>query len=243
MNDTYSFWEDAYRVSESAVIKQIIPNQGIIMEKTLFYPTSGGQPCDKGGIKFDDQIINVLTVKKIENEEILLVPEGPLSQFKVGMTGVQKIDWENRYKHMRMHTALHLLSVVIPLPVNGGQIGAIKSRLDFNMPDPIEDKQHIEDELNDLIQEDLKVEQVWIPEVELDNNPGLVKTMSVSPPRGRGDIRLIKISSHREQVDLQPCGGTHVKRTGEIGRIVLGKIEKKGKNNRRVNIHFVEEIH
>ncbi len=139
---------------------------------------------------------------------------------------------------MRMHTALHLLSVVIPLPVTGGQIGSAKSRLDFNMPDAISDKQMIQDKLNNLISNDLFTEQIWITEEELEKKPELVKTMSVSPPKNSGDIRLICIKSKKDQVDLQPCGGTHIKNTSEIGRIVIGKIEKKGKNNRRVNIHF-----
>ena len=238
MRYVHPFWEDSYATSQLAVIKDIIPDQGIIMEKSLFYPTSGGQPSDRGVIKFDDQIASILEARKTENEDILLVTESLPDGLEVGMSGVQKIDWQLRYNHMRMHTALHLLSVVIPLPVNGGHIGEIKSRLDFSMPDPIEDKKKIEDEMNDLIQQDLMVEQLWMAEIELDKNPKLVKTMSVSPPRGKGDIRLIRISAANTQIDLQPCGGTHVKRTREIGRITLGKIEKKGKNNRRINIHF-----
>ena len=240
MANIYSFWENAYNIREESIIKEIIPNHGIIMEKTLFYPTSGGQPSDKGVIKFDDQDIKILDAKKIENEDVLLIPELFPDNLNVGMRGVQEINWELRYKHMRMHTALHLLSVVIPSPVTGGQIGEIKSRLDFNMPNPIENKKYIEDELNNLIQQNLNIEQFWIPEIELDNNPTLVKTISVSPPRGLGDIRLIKISLDDKQIDLQPCGGTHVKNTSEIGRIIIGKIEKKGKTNRRVNIHFLE---
>ena len=232
------FWEDAYTENETAVIKKIIPNEGIILEKTLFYPTSGGQPCDIGLIKFDKQVTRILQVRKFEDQDILLVPEVFPDNLMVGKSGVQEINWELRYMHMRMHTALHLLSVVIPLPVTGGQIGATKSRLDFSMPEPVEDKQRIEDEVNSLIQQDLDVEQLWIKETELDQNLNLVKTMSVSPPRGRGDIRLIKIFSPESQIDLQPCGGTHVKSTIEIGKITVGKIENKGKNNRRVNIHF-----
>ncbi len=238
MNRTYIFWKDAYSRSQPAVIKKIVPEEGIILEETLFYPTSGGQPGDSGLIKFNDQVTSISEAKKTYNGDILLVPEFFPSQLAIGMHGVQEINWELRYKYMKMHTALHLLSVVIPLPVTGGQIGAVKSRLDFSMPDPIENKQKIEDEINYLIQKNLYVEQLWITELELDQTPNLVKTMSVAPPRGRGDIRLVKISSRDCQVDLQPCGGTHVKGTGEIKSITVGKIEKKGKNNRRVNIHF-----
>ena len=136
---------------------------------------------------------------------------------------------------MRILIAFHLLSVVVPLPVTGGSIGAVLGRLDFMMPEPPDDKAALEAALNTLIDRDLVVSEDWITDAELDANPGLVKTMSVQPPRGSGQIRLIRIGEGSEQVDLQPCGGTHVARTGEIGRITIGKIENKGKQNRRVN--------
>ncbi|MEM0944502.1 MAG: alanyl-tRNA editing protein, partial [Pseudomonadota bacterium] len=146
-------------------------------------------------------------------------------------------DWEIRHRHMRMHTALHLLSVVIPLPVTGGQIGAEKGRLDFAMPDPPEDKTALEMALNALIAADHPVSDTWISDAELAAKPEMVKTMSVKPPTGQGRVRLVRIGG-AEQVDLQPCGGTHVARTAEIGPIRLGKIEKKGRENRRVSIHL-----
>jgi len=139
---------------------------------------------------------------------------------------------------MRVHTALHLLSVAIPLPVSGGAISAEKGRLDFNMPEAPEDKTAIEAALNDLIAQDLEVSETWITDAELDANPALVKTMSVQPPRGAGKVRLVRIGAGDTQVDLQPCGGTHVARTGEIGAIRIGKIEKKGRQNRRVYLHL-----
>jgi misacylated tRNA(Ala) deacylase len=138
-----------------------------------------------------------------------------------------------------VHTALHLLSVVIPLPVTGGQIGADRGRLDFDMADPPGDVAALEESLNALIQRDLAVGEEWITDEELAANPGLVKTMSVRPPMGQGRVRLVRIGDGETLVDLQPCGGTHVRRTGEIGRIEIGKIEKKGRQNRRVSIALV----
>ncbi len=238
MKDNYLFWENAYNKNDSSFLKSIVDAFGLIFEKTLFYPTSGGQPCDQGKIEIGKYSLKVLNVKKINMNEILIIPEFVPNDLKLGEPVKQIIDWDLRYKYMKMHTALHLLSVVIPLPVTGGQIGNDKSRLDFNMPHAIDDKQIIEDKLNDLINTDLIIEQLWITEKELGNKPKLVKTMSVSPPKGSGDVRLICIKSKKEQVDIQPCGGTHVNRTSEIGKIKIGKVEKKGRNNRRVNIHF-----
>jgi misacylated tRNA(Ala) deacylase len=140
---------------------------------------------------------------------------------------------------MRVHTALHLLSVVIPLPVTGGQIGAERGRLDFDMPDPPGDLTALETRLNGLIDRDLPVTEDWITDAALAANPGLVKTMSVAPPSGQGRVRLIRIGQGAGQIDLQPCGGTHVARTGEIGRVEISKVEKKGRQNRRVIITLV----
>jgi misacylated tRNA(Ala) deacylase len=157
----------------------------------------------------------------------------------VGAEIGQRLDWDRRLGHMRMHTALHLLSVVIPLPVTGGAVAADKGRLDFDMPEAPEDKSLLEGRLNALVTRDLPVTESWITESELDANPGLVKTMSVKPPRGAGRIRLIRIGEDGAgQIDLQPCGGTHVRRTGEIGKLAIGKIEKKGRQNRRVTLEF-----
>ena len=154
----------------------------------------------------------------------------------VGASVQQELNWDRRFRHMRIHTALHLLSVVIPLPVTGGAITAEKGRLDFNMPDAIEDKQALQDRLNELVVKDLPVKGVWITDEELAANPGLVKTMAVKPPAGTGRVRLVRIGKAEEQIDLQPCGGTHVASTGEIGKLVIGKVEKKGRLNRRVNL-------
>jgi alanyl-tRNA synthetase/misacylated tRNA(Ala) deacylase len=167
---------------------------------------------------------------------VVLVPAEPVALPAVGTYVTQRLDWERRHRHMRVHSALHLLTVVIPLPVTGGAIAAGSGRLDFAMPDAPEDRDQIETALNALVDRDLVISEDWIDESVLDANPGLVKTMTVQPPRGRGPVRLVRIGAGRDQVDLQPCGGTHVARTGEIGSLRLGKIENKGRQNRRVSI-------
>lgn len=180
----------------------------------------------------------VVAVAVKPGQDTVLIPgEGsPLPPIGAGVT--QHLDWKRRFGHMRVHTALHLLSVVIPLPVTGGSISEEKGRLDFNMPEAPEDKEAIEAALNELVERDLPVSEEWITDAELDANPALVKTMSVAPPRGAGRIRLIRIGGGKDRVDLQPCGGTHVARTSEIGRLRVGKIEKKGRQNRRVYLHL-----
>jgi misacylated tRNA(Ala) deacylase len=149
-----------------------------------------------------------------------------------------EIDWERRLRLMRMHTALHLLTVVLPFPVTGGSVGEDRGRLDFDMPDAPGDREALEAELNALVAADHPITAEWISEADLDANPGLIKSMSVSPPRGQGRVRLIRIGTQDHTVDLQPCGGTHVASTGEIGALVMGKIEKKGRQNRRVSVLF-----
>ena len=158
----------------------------------------------------------------------------------VGALALQVLDWGRRHRHMRMHTALHLLSVVIALPVTGGQIGADRGRLDFAMPDPPDDLGALDAALNALIDRDLPVTDSWITDAELIANPGLVKTLSVMPPLGRGRVRLVRIGAGSDQIDLQPCGGTHVARTGEIGHVEIVRVENKGRQNRRVSLRLVD---
>jgi misacylated tRNA(Ala) deacylase len=207
-----------------------------VPDRSLFYATGGGQPGDSGHLDWAGGTIPVATAVKTGEGGIALVPAGPVPLPPVGAVLRQVIDWDRRYRHMRVHTALHLLSVVVPLPVTGGQIAADKGRLDFDMPDPPEDTQAWTDALNALVARDLAVTESWITEGELAANPGLVKTLSVAPPVGQGRVRLIRIGAGGDQIDLQPCGGTHVARTAEIGRVSLGRIEKKGRQNRRVTL-------
>ncbi|WP_316014305.1 alanyl-tRNA editing protein [Roseobacter sp. HKCCA0434] len=227
------FREDAY-LREARGLVVASSAEGVVLDASLFYPRGGGQPGDAGRIVWDGGEMAVADCVKGEGDAIVLVPAEGAVPPPVGTQVLQHLDWDRRFGHMRVHTALHLLSVVIPLPVSGGAIGAEKGRLDFDMPEAPEDKQALEDRLNELIAADHAVSVEWIEEAELDANPGLVKTMSVQPPRGSGRIRLVRIGD----VDLQPCGGTHVARTGEIGRVRLGKIEKKGRQNRRVTVHL-----
>lgn len=232
------FREDAYQREAAGVVTGHTPEGGIVLDATVFYPTGGGQPGDSGHLAWPGGGTEIATTVKGDGGAVVLVPAAPVALPEIGTHVHQSLDWHRRHRHMRVHTALHLLSVVLPLPVTGGQVGAEKGRLDFAMPEPPEDRAAVEDALNALIDRDLVVSESWISEAELDANPELVKTMSVSPPRGAGQVRLIRIGEGAEQVDLQPCGGTHVARTAEIGRIRLGKIENKGKQNRRVNIHL-----
>ena len=230
------FVAEPYRKSATARVIAQTDEGGLILDRTIFYASGGGQPGDSGTLDWEGGRIAIATTIKGDGGAIILVPAEPCILPPVGAETEHRLDWHLRYGHMRIHTALHLLSVVLPYPVTGGAIGHDKGRLDFDMPDSPDDPAVIEGRLNAFVTRDLPVSADWISEAELDANPGLVKTMSVQPPRGAGRIRLIRIGAGSTQVDLQPCGGTHVARTGEIGKLVLGKIEKKGRLNRRVTI-------
>jgi misacylated tRNA(Ala) deacylase len=232
------FRDDAYLREAAARVIAHTDQGGVVLDRSLFYPTGGGQPGDGGTLEWDGGVMQVATTVKGDAGAVVLVPAEGEALPPVGAEVTQRLDWDRRYGHMRVHTALHLLSVVIPLEVSGGSIGAEKGRLDFNMPEAPQDKEALQAELQALIDRDLPVTEDWITDAELDANPQLVKTMSVSPPRGAGKVRLVQIGQGADQVDLQPCGGTHVARTGEIGLIRLGKVEKKGKQNRRVYLHL-----
>lgn len=232
------FRDDAYCRSASGTVTALTEEGGIVLDATIFYPTAGGQPGDSGQLTWDGGQMKIATTLKGEGDDIVLVPAEPAPLPPVGTVVTQEIQWDRRHRLMRVHTALHLLSVVIPLPVTGGSIGVDKGRLDFDMPDAPSDKEALEAALNDLIAGDHRVSDEYITDAELDANPELVKTMSVQPPRGSGRIRLVRIGEGEQTVDLQPCGGTHVAWTSEIGAVRIGKIEKKGAQNRRVSIHI-----
>jgi len=232
------FREDSYKTSCAAIVTVINEKNGIVLDQSIFYPTGGGQPGDKGKMTLSDgtEIAIATTVKGEQPDEIVHVPaEGALLP-KVGDSVTVEIDWDFRHRLMRMHSCLHLLSAVLPYPVTGGQVSDGKGRLDFDLPEATLDKTEIAEKLNELISKDLTVTSDWISDAELDAKPDLVKTMSVKPPRGSGKIRLIQI----EEIDLQPCGGTHIRKTSEIGPVLVRKIEKKGRQNRRVSLIFDE---
>ncbi|MFW8592936.1 alanyl-tRNA editing protein [Cribrihabitans neustonicus] len=227
-----------YDRSAETCVAEITGQGGVVLEETLFYPKGGGQPGDSGRLEWEGGACAIATTVKDKDGHAVLFPAEGETLPPEGAQVCQILDWERRYGHMRVHTALHLLSVVLPFGVTGGSIGETKGRLDFDMEEAPADKEGLQEHLQTLIDRDLEVTQKWITEEELDDNPQLVKTMSVAPPRGAGRVRLVRIGTGDEQVDLQPCGGTHVKKTGEIGRIRIGKIEKKGQHNRRVYLHL-----
>ena len=229
------FRDDPYLKSCEATVTSVGP-EGLRLDRTVFYPTGGGQPGDCGALVLEDgtrlQVVDA--VKGETHEDVVHVLEDGATPPAPGTRVTAEIDWERRHKHMRMHSCLHLLCAVVTGDVTGGQIGAEKGRLDFNLPDTQLDKEHLTAELNRLIEEDHPVQPRWITEEELQAQPDLVRTMSVKPPSGGGRVRLLDIAG----VDLQPCGGTHVSHTGEIGKVRVGKIENKGRQNRRINILF-----
>jgi len=232
------FRADAYLAEADGRVTGLTPEGGLILDRTIFYPTGGGQPGDCGRLDWEGGTIDIATAVKGEADAIILVPATPAALPPVGTPLRQRLDWTRRHRHMRVHTALHLLSVVIPLPVTGGQIGADRGRLDFDMPEAPADIAALEARLNGHIAADLPVTDDWIEDAELAANPGLVKTMSVRPPTGQGRVRLVRIGFGPTQIDLQPCGGTHVARTGEIGPVTFGRIENKGRQNRRITLHL-----
>lgn len=231
------FRDDAYLATAEAKVLDV-DEAGILIDRSVFYATGGGQPGDVGEIEFADGAKTVITTAIYGDDaktEVRLVAAEGARLPAVGETIVQHVDWANRYKLMRMHTALHLLSVALPFPVTGGQIGAEEGRLDFDMPEGGIDRAAVESALAGHVTANHPVTTEWITDEELIANPGLVKTMQVKPPIGFGRVRLVRIGT---DLDLQPCGGTHVAATGEVGELHISKIEKKGRINRRVRLRF-----
>ena len=231
------FLDDPVRASISATVIASGP-AGIVLDRIVFYARGGGQPGDSGELPWDGAVTPITETVKGEGDSILHLPAREAALPPVGAVVEAVLDWQRRHAHMRMHTAMHLLcSLIKGAAVTGGSVGAEKSRLDFDLPNPPL-KETIEAELNALVAGDHPLRIEWVDESVLDIDPGLVRTMSVQPPRGTGRLRLIRIGDGEVPVDLQPCGGTHVARTGEIGPLRVLKIENKGKQNRRITIAF-----
>lgn len=228
------FRDDSYLKDCEARVVALTDQGGIVLDRTVFYATSGGQPGDTGSLTAGGVRIPIETAVYIDaaKTEIAHVPAAGSPALSIGDKVMASIDWDKRYARMRMHTALHLLSAVLPYAVTGGSVGDNESRLDFDIPEAGLDKDAITAKVAEMIASNAAVTSRWITDAELEANPGLVKTMSVKPPMGTGRVRLIEIAG----LDLQPCGGTHVRATGEIGVVRVTQIEKKGKQNRRVRL-------
>jgi misacylated tRNA(Ala) deacylase len=232
------FRDDGYLAEAEAEVVHVNERGGIVLDRTVFYATSGGQPGDVGRLHHaDGRTIEIAaTITGQTKDEIIHVPAdagglAPGDRVKLA------IDWERRLKLMRMHTACHLLTVVCPFPITGASVAEDDSRVDFDLPDAGFTKDDVTARLMELVRVDHPVATRWISDEELASNPGLVKSKNVRPPTGTGRIRLVLIGENGS-IDSQPCGGTHVRSTAEIGEIHIGKIEKKGRENRRFRIRF-----
>ncbi len=231
------FRDDSYLRACEARVVALTEEGAIVLDCTVFYANSGGQPGDTGALTTaggrEIRIDNTIYTDAAKSE-IAHVPAPGAPALAVGDNVTAAIDWDKRHARMRMHTALHLLSAALPYPVTGGSVGEAEGRLDFDIPEAGLDKDAITAKLAEMIAANAPITARWIADEELEANPGLVKTMAVKPPMGTGRVRLIEI----EGLDLQPCGGTHVRATGEIGAVRVTTIEKKGKQNRRVRLAF-----
>ena len=234
------FRTDAYLQECDAKVVAVNERGGIVLDRTVFYASSGGQPGDAGMLEVAGSApcpIATTVWDAHKTTVVHIAPEAALRP-EPGQTVRARLDWDTRYQHMRMHTALHLLCSLVKFPVTGGQIGAQEGRLDFDIADPSGiDKERLTAQINALVAANHPVSERWITDAELDANPHLVRTMAVKPSTGTTKVRLVVIGENGA-VDLQPCGGTHVRTTSEIGRLAIAKIENKGKQNRRIRLVF-----
>ncbi|MFZ1816100.1 MAG: alanyl-tRNA editing protein [Rhizobiaceae bacterium] len=236
-----AYIDDAYLTACEGIVLAVNQSGGIILDQTNFYATSGGQPGDTGHLeRADGSMIRIdATVTGETKREIVLIPQSGQAVPEIGEKLVCHIDWERRYKLMRMHTACHILSVVCPYPITSANITEDESRVDLDLPEAGVTRESVTAMMMELVNANHPVWTQWISEAELEANPGIVKSKNVRPPRGAGRIRLVAIGEDAS-VDSQPCGGTHVSETAEVGAVHIGKIEKKGRENRRFRIRFGE---
>ena len=231
---------DAYLRDCTATVLAVNERGGIVLDRTVFYAAAGGQPGDKGTLEIEGGGVCPIAIAVYDADKatIVHVPHDGSPRPRPGQSVRAVLDWDTRAKLMRMHTCLHLLCALVKFPVTGGQVGAEEGRLDFDIEDASAvDKDTLTSRLNELIAADHPVTERWITDAELEANPGLVRTMAVKPPAGSGKVRLVVIGENGT-IDLQPCGGTHVRSTGEVGRVDVTRIEKKGKLNRRIRVVF-----
>ena len=233
----FLYYDNAYKKEHEARIIGISTEFGIKLDEPIFYPRGGGQPGDLGTIIVNGIHFKIIdTVKGPEGQVYVKIEDTDvITNLKEGTQVIQRLAWDIRYKYMKTHTALHLLSVCLPFPVTGGQITFEKGRVDFDMPES-PNKEEITDKLNSMVEADYAVSYDLISQKELRKRPQLIKTMSVKPPQNVDFVRLVRIGTANSVIDLQPCGGTHVKSTAEIGKLCVSKIEKKGRMNRRVSV-------
>jgi misacylated tRNA(Ala) deacylase len=237
MSTELLFRDDAYLAGCEATVERINERGGIILDRTVFYATAGGQPGDKGLLKQGSASVPIATTVYDEIKTVVHVPAAPV-ELSPGAKVALTLDWDLRYRNMRAHTLMHLLCANVPYPVTGGSITEDGGRIDFDIPEGgVPDKGELAQKINGLIREDHPVFSRWISDEELEANPQLIRTMSVKPPVGTGRVRLVAIGDNGS-IDLQPCGGTHVRSTGEIGPVAVAKIESKGKMNRRIRLAF-----
>lgn len=233
------FRDDAFLREAEAHVIGVTPEGGILLDRTIFYATSGGQPGDVGQIERDDGSVLPIagTVTGASKDEIIHLPAEGAPRLEPGEHVRLRIDWDRRFKLMRMHTACHLLSVVCPFPITGASVGEDESRVDFDMPEAGMSKEAATEGMMRLVDANEPLFTQWITDDEILANPSIVRSKNVRPPVGRGRIRLVVIGENGA-VDSQPCGGTHVAFTGEVGAVHIGKVEKKGRENRRFRIRF-----
>lgn len=238
MSATLLFRDDAYLKNCEATVTAVNDKGGILLDRTVFYATAGGQPGDKGTLAWDGGNVTIATTVYDETKDVVHVPAEGQTLPVVGAKVTLTLDWSNRYRNMRAHTLMHLLCASVPFPVTGGAIGEDGGRIDFDIPEgQIPDKADLTATLNRLVTENHPVSFRWITDEEMAANQHLIRTMSVKPPTGTGRVRLVMIGADGK-VDLQPCGGTHLSSTGAIGPVVVSRIENKGKINRRIRVAF-----
>lgn len=238
MTATLLFRDDAFLKDCAATVTAITDRGGLLLDRTVFYAAAGGQPGDKGILRWDGGETAIATAVYDEQKDVVHVPAPGQTLPGVGMTVEAVLDWPNRYRTMRAHTLMHLLCASVPFPVTGGAIGEDGGRIDFDIPEgQIPDKAELTAKLNRLVTEDHPVSFRWITDEEMEANQHLIRTMSVKPPMGTGRVRLVMIGEDGK-VDLQPCGGTHLSSTAPIGPVAVVKIENKGKINRRIRVAF-----